>query len=226
MLAFLAKGLNYVFGKSLQRKGILFSSSLIFLKRASKRDINYFDGVRLATLELLAHEINTKNVSGSIAELGVYKGKFARFLNQYFPERTLYLLDTFKGFDTRDTQKEIKENFSGGDQDFSDTSVDQVLALMPHKEKCVPVVGYFPQSASHLNDSFALVSLDTDLYEPIYKGLQFFYPKLSKGGYILVHDFNNDYYKGTREAVVQFCTEENIGYVPIPDGCGTVIICK
>jgi len=42
----------------------------------------------------------------------------------------------------------------------------------------------------------------------------------------MVHDFNNSGYKGVREAVLEFCREKGISYVPIPDVCGTVIITK
>ena len=70
------------------------------------------------------------------------------------------------------------------------------------------------------------VSIDADLYEPIYAGLQFFYKYLVRGGYIFVHDFNNDNYKGARKAVEQFCEEQNISFTPIPDAAGSVIITK
>ena len=42
----------------------------------------------------------------------------------------------------------------------------------------------------------------------------------------MVHDFNNLEYKGVREAVLEFCRENGISYVPIPDVAGTVIITK
>jgi O-methyltransferase len=158
--------------------------------------------------------------------LGVYKGKFARYINQFFPDRKLYLFDTFEGFDNRDVASEKSQDFSSGAQDFSDTSINFVLRQMPFPGKCIPVKGFFPESASGINDKFALVSLDADLYRPIYAGLNFFYPKLNMGGYILVHDFNNDNYKGSRQAVVQFCSEQNINFVPIPDSGGSAIIAK
>jgi len=161
-----------------------------------------------------------------VAELGVYKGKFARYINQYFPERRLYLFDTFEGFDNRDIAKEKSDNFSKGDQDFSDTSVAAVLQLMPFPGQCQPVKGFFPESAKGIEDSFVFVSLDADLYEPIYSGLQFFYPKLVQGGYIFIHDYNNDQYKGAKKAVQQFCKEQQIGYVPLPDAGGSAIISK
>lgn len=57
-------------------------------------------------------------------------------------------------------------------------------------------------------------------------GLQFFYPKLVTGGYIFIHDFNNESYKGARQAVEKFCAEQNINYLPIPDLGGSAIIVK
>jgi len=56
--------------------------------------------------------------------------------------------------------------------------------------------------------------------------LRFFYPKLAQGGYIFIHDFNNKEYEGVRKAVYEFCKEQNISFVPLPDIGGTTIITK
>ncbi len=226
MLRVLAKGTNYLFGRLLKRKSIFIGSSLVYLKRDRVIDRNYFDYIRLATLELISHEIKRKDLSGNVAELGVYKGKFSRYINQYFPDRLLYLFDTFEGFDKRDIASDTTQKLSSGDQDFTDTSIESVIRLMPFPEKCRPVKGYFPESARDIDDRFVFVSLDTDLFDPIYNGLCFFYPKLVAGGYIFVHDFNSDAYKGVRVAVEQFCTEQHINYLPLPDLGGSVIILK
>ena len=226
MFKLLAKGINYLAGKTLQKNKIFVSGSLEYLQRKRDIDKNYFDYVRLSTLELTSFEIRRRNLPGNVAELGVYKGKFARYINLYFPDRKLYLFDTFEGFDKRDVAKEKQENFSTGAQDFSNTSIESVLKQMPYPDKCIPVRGFFPESAKNVNDQFVFVSLDADLFDPIYSGLKFFYPKLTNGGYIFVHDFNNDGYKGAREAVEQFCKEQNINFVPIPDFNGSAVITK
>jgi O-methyltransferase len=226
MLGVLAKGTNFLIGRLLQRKNIFIGSSLAYLNRKRDIDKNYFDYVRLATLELASYEIYKKQLKGNTAELGVYKGKFARYINQYFPDRLLYLFDTFEGFDNRDITSETQKKLSSGEQDFSDTSVESVFKLMPFPQKCKPVKGFFPESAKNIEDSFVFISLDADLYEPIYKGLQFFYPKLVGGGYIFIHDFNNDAYKGARQAVEQFCAEQKINYLPVPDLGGSAVIIK
>jgi O-methyltransferase len=226
MIRFFAKGTNYLFGKMLRNRKLSVTSTLDFLQRRRQIDHNYFDYIRLSTLELMSFEIKKRNVEGSIAELGVYEGKFARYINEYFPDKKLYLFDTFEGFDNRDVANEAQRNFSSGTQDFSDTSINFVLKQMPFPDKCIPVKGFFPESANGIEDEFVLVSLDADLYQPIYAGLNFFYPRLVPGGYILVHDFNNDNYKGSRKAVEQFCSEQNVNFVPLPDSGGSAIIAK
>jgi O-methyltransferase len=226
MIDFLAKGINYLAGDLLRSRKIILSGSLTYLQRKRDIDKNYFDQVRLSSLELASFEINQRHLLGDIAEVGVYRGKFAKYLNQYFPDRKLYLFDTFEGFDNRDVSIEKVQDNSTGTQDFSNTSVEIVLREMPIPKNCIPKNGFFPESAKGVAGPFVFVSLDADLFEPIYRGLQFFYPKLVRGGYIFVHDFNNDFYKGARKAVEQFCTEENLGFVTIPDVGGSAIICK
>jgi O-methyltransferase len=226
MIEVFGKGMNFLFGKTLHKNKIFMANSLSYLHRERKIDRNYFDYIRLATLELISQEINRKNLEGNAAELGIYRGKFARYINQYFPKRSLYLFDTFEGFDHRDIVSEKENKFSSGEQDFSDTSVDSVLKLMPYPEKCIPVKGFFPESAKNIDANFVFVSIDADLYEPIYNGLVFFYPRLVAGGYIFIHDFNNDNYKGSRKAVEQFCSEQKISCLPLPDSGGSAIILK
>lgn len=50
--------------------------------------------------------------------------------------------------------------------------------------------GLFPETATPLNDSlFSFVHLDADLYESTMSAFQFFYPRTSPGGIMLVHDY-------------------------------------
>src|SRR5215217_3679490 len=113
MLETILKAANYLFGgRFIKKNGVTLTSSLQYLERERNIDAVYFDYIRLSTLELLSHEIKANNVPGNVAELGVFKGKFARFINQYFPDRSLYLFDTFEGFDQRDGKTEKENNYS------------------------------------------------------------------------------------------------------------------
>ncbi len=220
------QAINYLFGIFFNRNKTFLNFSLNYLERKRDMDRNYMDYIRLSTLELLAHEINSANLKGNVAELGVYKGKFARYINQYFPARKLFLFDTFKGFSETDIASEIQHAYSTGEQDFTNTSIEKVLGIMPHPKQCVIRAGFFPETAIGLEEEFVFVSIDTDLYEPIYKGLQYFYPRLTKGGYIFIHDYNNDGYKGAKQAVKNFCSENNVPYLPLPDSGGSAILMK
>lgn len=184
------------------------------------------DYVRLSSLELVANEIHENKIIGNTAELGVFKGDFSSKINLSFPDRKLYLFDTFEGFDKRDILKEVEQGFSDGKQDFSDTSVENVLAKMTHPSLCIVKKGFFPQTAEGLEDTFAFVSIDTDLFEPIYQGLKYFYPRLSRGGFIFIHDYNNSEYTGAKVAVRQFCKENDLSYFPMSDNWGSVALTK
>lgn len=142
---------------------------------------------RIAFINNLATLLKEQGVSGSCAELGVHRGDTARHINRVFPESTLYLLDTFKGFDERDCELEASQDFSTAQKgEFGDTSLELVKSRMPHLDKVKFIQGYFPQTASQIPDSesFAFVNIDVDLYQPILAGCEFFYPRLTGGGAI------------------------------------------
>lgn len=188
-------------------------------------DLRGLFDVRLAQLRLLAREINERKVEGSIAELGVYKGYIAKELNLLFKERKLYLFDTFEGFDDKDIQFEkTVGNSKLSSLSFSDTNMQQVKSILPYPEKAIFCKGYFPDTAENIDDKFALVSLDPDLYLPTLNGLKYFYLKLSKGGYILIHDYNSVQFPNVKKAVDDFTKEEDIMIVPMCDIHGSAVI--
>lgn len=181
---------------------------------------------RIGILERCAREIHYKNVMGNCAEAGVFRGTFARYINFWFPDKRLYLADTFEGFPKEDVEIERIKQYSDGKQDWSNTSIEQVLLKMPFANNCIIKKGRFPDCMQDVNDTFAYVSLDMDLYQPILAGLEYFYPRLSVGGYIMIHDCCNEGYPGARAAVEEYCKKQNIGYVIGIDDCGTAIITK
>jgi O-methyltransferase len=186
------------------------------------------DYVRYATLELICRQIRATGVPGSLAELGVFQGHFASAMATYLPDRRIYLFDTFAGFDDRDSAGDRSRGIqSRTDMAFGHTSVDSVVARMPAGTDVVPVIGWFPESAKGLDEErFCLVSIDADLYDPILAGLEWFVPRLERGGYILVHDFNSGLFPGVQRAVAEFARKELISLVPIPDAGGSCVICR
>lgn len=109
---------------------------------------------------------------------------------------------------------------------FKDTLVNLVLNKMKYPENVIIKKGYFPESVQGIEDKFCFVSIDADLYTPILNGLEYFYPRLEKGGYIFIHDFGGYSFEGAKQAVLEFCDKYNISYVSLLDNCLSVVITK
>jgi len=194
----------------------------------------HYDYVRFRALELVASEIYAAKVPGNVAEVGVADGDFAQIINLKFPERVLYLFDTFGGFDPAEKKHEIEKGYSteaffARTGDFKDVKGPGfVLKRLPHPESAIIRKGFFPKTAEGLEDRFAFVSVDVDLYLPILNALKYFYPRLSERGYIFVHDYNGDELSGVKKAVADY--EEMIGAplkkFPMSDSNGTLVITK
>jgi O-methyltransferase len=218
------------FEKILLKFNLVLIRATPYLKRKRTIDLSYraWDYNRYSSLEFCAHEILSNKVYGNVAELGVYQGDFAAIINKLFPTKKLYLFDTFQGFDSKDISIDSEKGYKtkGHGVDFSNTSEAIVLKKMKFVENCVIMKGYFPQSLDGLEDEFCFVSIDADLYLPIYDGLCYFYPRLTKGGYLFVHDYNNYLFNGAKEAVIKFSKENGLNYFPLSDDGGTAVFVK
>jgi len=203
---------------------------------------NFGEYVRYRCFELIVEEIKRKKLDGEIAEAGVYMGNFAKALSFAFPNKKLFLYDTFNGFEKSDMDEEIKKGFTSTKRlanrqgitifQREDMSSEQQIEFIKNKlykkEGVYFRKGNFPYSADGEKEiKFCCVSLDMDLYRPTKDGLCFFWPRLVKGGYILLHDYNGVEHSGIRKALEEV---ENlygeIAKVPIPDEYGTVVLVK
>ena len=178
------------------------------------------DYVRLSTLELLCRRL--EHVPGAAAELGVYRGFFARCINELLPRRKLYLFDSFEGF-AEDAH--AAEAFQAAHRN---TAAEKVLSIMPNQKNVIVKPGFFPASLDGLEERFCLVSLDVDFYQTTLEGLRYFWPRLEIGGYLMLHDHGSPALPGVARALTDF--EAELGHklpaVPLCDVGGTLVICK
>ena len=135
---------------------------------------------RLQFLESFAKYVYTSNICGNVCEAGVFQGEFAKRINESFPDRKLYLFDTFLGFNYRDIAVEREMQYSTVDVgQFSITSVELVLEKMPNRDICTIKKGLFPDTFDLWSEKFCFVNLDMDLYQPTKAGLEIFFPRLA-----------------------------------------------
>lgn len=141
------------------------------------------------------------------------------------------MFDTFEGFDSRDLNQE--HGFAAqrtGELNLNITE-QYIMSRMPNPDKVVMRKGYFPETATNIEDNFVFVNLVFDLYAPTLSGLKFFYPKMVSGGVILVYDYfrspgvaKNYTLDGVKSAVDEFCKAEKIHNIPIGDSMSVAII--
>ena len=99
---------------------------------------------------------------------------------------------------------------------------------MPNPERVVLKPGFFPESLDGLEETFCFVSLDVDFEPATLAGLRYFWPRLSPGGYLMLHDWGNPGLPGPAKALERYEAEvgERLPAVPIPDLNGTLVLCR
>ena len=157
------------------------------------------DRVRMESVYNLLKSV--EHLPGAIAEFGVYKGGLSYMMSWVRMAGALHLFDTFEGMpDMGQAKGEHKKG------DFHDTSFIAVDDFL--KEKACPSVtrifhkGVFPdttQNWGHLR--FAFVHLDADLYQSTLDGLAYFWPRMTKGGIIVLDDLDLDSCPGVAKAL-------------------------
>lgn len=166
----------------------------LLLKTRSERDMLMLPCEACQVMSLVDA---VKNIPGDMAELGVWRGASAKVIAARAPERVLHLFDTFDGL----------PNPSGTDssrfrkQQYRHT-LEEVEAYLRtdnvrfHK-------GLFPETAKDVSNArFAFAHLDADLYESTKAGLEWFYPRLNKGGILVSHDYDTS--AGVNRAFEEF----------------------
>ncbi len=195
--------------------------------------IDIFVNQRINWIKDFAQFCYERNVGGNVAECGVYLGECAKFINRFFYDRKLYLFDTFEGFDAADVEYEKNLNNQAYNNSqyaqkgiFTDTDMKMLMCKMKYPDNIDIRKGYFPQTASNVEDKFCFVNLDMDLYLPMLSALRFFGDKMVDGGCILLHDYFHPELPGVKMAVEAYEKEINgsLHKLTIGDGCSLALI--
>lgn len=148
---------------------------------------------------------NTITLEGDIVEVGSFRGGTARFLRQaeavLSRQSVIHVMDTFRGHLNVDRSVDGSQR-PGYFQETDEADVRRFLADLSGFEFHV---GEFPGTASEVgNCRFRLIHLDVDLHAPTIAALEFFWPRLTVGGAIVVDDYGFTTTPGVRRAVDAF----------------------
>lgn len=196
---------------------------------------------RLDALIRAVEHVQRNGVPGSIVECGVWRGGsmmgVALTLMRMGAERDLFLFDTFSGMTPP----------SPADQDFAGKSAADYLAesdgagnvwaraSLEDVEAGMLETGYPPSRVTYVvgdvlstipgraPESIALCRLDTDWYESTRHELQHLWPRLSKGGILIIDDYGS--WAGAKKAVDEYFEEQGLSpYLHRIDIAGRLVI--
>lgn len=177
---------------------------------------------RLFALHQAVQYVLKARIEGDFVECGVWRGGSSMMsaltlLAEKQTNRKLYLYDTFEGM-SEPTENDV--NFVG-DQAFETwDGRDKCLADLPDVQQNMGRTAYPPAQIQYvkgkvedtipqvLPEKIALLRLDTDWYESTYHELVHLYPRLAKGGVLIIDDYGH--WQGARKAVDQYFAENNI----------------
>jgi O-methyltransferase len=165
-----------------------------------------------------------RDVSGDSAECGVFNGAGSYIICKVTQEdrlhhRTHHLFDSFEGL-SRPSEFDGK-HWREGDLSCPMKTVTENLSefnnISIHK-------GWIPQCFSEVeHKSFCFVHIDVDLYQPTLDSIEFFYPRMNKGGLILCDDYGFTTCPGAKKAINEFLQDKKEKMVSLSGGGGFLI---
>lgn len=171
----------------------------------------------------------SRNVAGEIVECGVFKGaslvRFAMFRKLFESafEKKIIGFDSFAEFPQTNFEedKKLRDHIvkEAGEQSIS---TEQLMEVLKNKgcENSVELIAgditvTIPEYIKNNPEiRISLLNLDTDIYEPSVTILENFYPKLEKGGILILDDYN--VFPGETKAVDDYFKEMDIEIKSFP----------
>ncbi|HTC00374.1 MAG TPA: TylF/MycF/NovP-related O-methyltransferase [Ferruginibacter sp.] len=174
-----------------------------------------------ANINILIDLFNdVKNIEGSVAECGVFRGATIAYLSFYLNsqkiEKKIYGFDSFEGFD----EKELEMEKTGGyylhidkeDSLFKNNSIklveDKLKLAKVSKNICL-VKGYFEDTLNQYSEErYCFVHLDCDLYSSYKTCLNYFYSRMNSGGVVIFDEYLDPVYTKCTDVIDEFLTDK------------------
>jgi Macrocin-O-methyltransferase (TylF) len=192
---------------------------------------------RLTNIQTLAESVFKHRVQGDFVETGVWRGGATIFMRALLKaygilDRKVWVVDSFCGLPgrmltssksyTSPELRELRKSMYKNDAESVERALDDLAEGTSHEEVMMNFARYdlLDQQVRFLPGWFqdtlpqapisnlALIRLDGDLYDSTYQALQWLYPKVSIGGYVVVDDYNT--FSECRQAVGDYLGSLNM----------------
>lgn len=166
---------------------------------------------RLDCLQDCIETVLEENIPGDIVETGVWRGgsmMLAAALLEGDTTRKIWCCDSYEGMPV----PTVNDQAFSGTEDFSDldyinVGLEQVKANFRRfgvlSDRVVFLKGWFSDTlpTAPIN-RISVLRLDGDLYESTRDALAPLYPKVSKGGFVIIDDYHS--WAGCKQAVTEY----------------------
>lgn len=196
-------------------------------KSGNKHTDNFWKRSRhLDLLNLLVISLE-KNLEGDFAEAGCWKGHSTYMISKLISSHLkkhqgkklkFHVFDSFEGLsEIQDEDENIKN--------LNQSKIDHIRKQFQSDENFVrnkvlgnfdfvkTYKGWIPERFAEVkNLKFSFVHIDVDLYEPTTQTLEFFFPRLVNGGFIVCDDYNSLDFNGARKAWDNFFSKNKVSF--------------
>ena len=170
--------------------------------------------LRYYNLNSLIDETIRRAIDGAIAECGCWHGHSAFLIQEKFESKKIkknfYIFDAFEDGFSEFKSQDLDNTFLKK-KDIDDLNYEYISSFnllkkkFSNKKNVFIKKGWIPDVFKNLKESkFCFVHIDVDLYEPTFDSFEFFFDRLSIGGYIVCDDYNYNLFPGARLAVDNF----------------------
>lgn len=181
----------------------------------------------------------TLDLDGEVAECGAFQGlssylfcNYLRLTRPDFKGRGYHVFDSFEGLSEPQSQ-DLDPPQAVGAINFGflragafEGSLESVKATLREFPEIEYHRGWIPESFAGIPEKkYKFVHLDLDLYAPVKGSVEYFYPRLVKGGIMVIDEYALARWPGARKAVDEFCQTKNL-ITPIELTTGNGVIIK
>lgn len=179
-------------------------------------------------IESVRYVVKNK-IPGDIVECGVWRGgsmmaTAKTLLELNYQEKELYLFDTFEGM-TKPEKIDVSNSELDATKEFDNTKINSdssnwCRATIDDVKSNLYNIGYDKSKIHFIKGkvedtlpadepkSISILRLDTDWYQSTKHELIHLFPKISKGGVLIIDDYG--FWQGARKAVDEYFSENNI----------------
>jgi O-methyltransferase len=188
------------------------------------KSVDAFDKqTRFFVVYQMIKRIFTHQISGNVVECGCFKGHstyiIASLLKTHEFSNAFYVFDSFEG---GLSDKQPQDRTGKGKTAVAET-LRQKLYFSSSEQEVKKLLAPFPftkvyngwipevfDQAKITDELFSLVHIDVDLYQPIKDSLKFVFPRMTRGGVIIIDDYGHSQFPGAKRAVDEFLIDKKV----------------